>query len=90
MNENPTQEAILRTWQRLTPREKQIALLTAQNLTNKEIAYKLTISPDTVKTHVRNALEKFNLSSKADLRLVLVINGLMHPSKCGIYEITEP
>ena len=75
MSEYPTQESILKVWQRLSPREKQVALLAARNLTNKGIAYNLTISPETVKTHVRNILNKFSLSSKADLRLALVING---------------
>jgi DNA-binding CsgD family transcriptional regulator len=30
------------------------------------------ISPETVKTHIRHVLERFNVASKADLRLRLL------------------
>lgn len=86
-DESDPKEAILKTWQKLTPREKQIALLAARNLTNNEIAYNQSISPETVKTHIRNALRKFGLRSKTDLRWVLVTNGLAHPAEGAIYGI---
>jgi len=60
----------------LTPRERQVVLLTRRGLTNRQIAAALVISPETVKTHVRHALEKFGLSSKAELRLLLLDLGL--------------
>jgi DNA-binding CsgD family transcriptional regulator len=70
-----TQRAIedenLRRWQELTQREQQIAALTCLNLTNRQIAAHLIISPETVKTHVRNVLFKFDLHSKAELRKLL-------------------
>ena len=52
--------------------ERQVVLLTRRGLTNRQIAAALVISPETVKTHVRHALEKFGLSSKAELRLLLL------------------
>ena len=58
--------------QSLTPREQQVALLTRRGLTNRQIATVLVISPETVKTHVRHTLEKFELHSKAELRLLLL------------------
>ena len=61
-------EVYLKIWQGLTPREQQAAALTCLGYTNRQIAGRLTISPETVKTHVRNALIKFGLRSKADLR----------------------
>jgi DNA-binding CsgD family transcriptional regulator len=70
-----TQRAIedenLRRWQELTQREQQIAALTCLNFTNRQIAAHLIISPETVKTHVRNVLFKFDLHSKAELRKLL-------------------
>jgi DNA-binding CsgD family transcriptional regulator len=70
-----TQRAIedenLRRWQELTQREQQVAALTCLNLTNRQIAAHLIISPETVKTHVRNVLFKFDLHSKAELRKLL-------------------
>jgi DNA-binding CsgD family transcriptional regulator len=64
-------EANLRRWHGLTPREQEVSALTCLNLTNVEIAKCLMISPETVKTHVRNVLAKFNLRSKDELRQVL-------------------
>ena len=60
----------------LTPRELEITWLAARGRTNQEIAEQFVISPETVKTHVRNVLSKFGLHSKADLRLLLLDLGL--------------
>lgn len=64
-------EENLERWHDLTPREQQVAALTCINYTNRQIAVRLVISPETVKTHVRNILAKFNLHSKAELRHIL-------------------
>ncbi len=60
----------------LTPREQEVAWLTARGHTNQQIAEKLVISPETVKTHVRHVLDKFRVRSKADLRLLLLDLGV--------------
>jgi len=54
-------------WQQLTPRERQVAALAGQRLTNQEIAEILTISPVTVKIHMRNLLAKLSLPHKTSL-----------------------
>jgi DNA-binding CsgD family transcriptional regulator len=64
-------EINLRRWGELTPREQQVTALTCLNLTNAEIARRLVLSPETVKTHIRNVLAKFNLNSKEELRRLL-------------------
>jgi len=33
----------------------------------------MSISPETVKTHLHNAMVKFNLHSRSDLRLLLAV-----------------
>jgi DNA-binding CsgD family transcriptional regulator len=58
-------------WKGLTPREQEVSALTCLDLTNIEIAECLGISPETVKTHIRNVLAKFNLRSKGELRRIL-------------------
>ena len=60
----------------LTPREQEVAWLTARGRTNQQIAETLVISPETVKTHVRHVLEKFRVRSKVDLRLLLLDLGV--------------
>ena len=47
----------------LTEREKEIAQLVANGFSSKQIANRLTISIETVKTHRRRMLQKNNISS---------------------------
>lgn len=56
----------------LTPRQQQVAKLTTRGYTNYQIAEALVVSPETVKTHIRHVLEKFDIASKADLRVLLL------------------
>lgn len=51
----------------LTPREKEVLLLMAQNHTSQEIADALHISKNTVATHRKNILRKTNTSSALEL-----------------------
>jgi DNA-binding CsgD family transcriptional regulator len=60
----------------LTPREQEVAWLTARGHTNPQIAEALIISPETVKTHVAHVLEKFGVRSKAELRVRLLDLGV--------------
>ena len=58
-------------WEQLTPREQQVAALVCLGYTNHEIAHRLVISTSTVKSHVRNILQKFRLNGKLELKGVL-------------------
>jgi DNA-binding NarL/FixJ family response regulator len=75
-----TQQELLKCWEILSPREKQITALTCLGYTNRQIAAKLDVSKDTVKGYVRQALVKFHLHSKNELRIRL---GDWDFSKCG-------
>jgi DNA-binding CsgD family transcriptional regulator len=68
MTEQQKDEEKLALWERLSPREKQVAALACLGHTNPEIGKLMVISTNTVKTHMRNLLEKVNVSSKAELR----------------------
>ena len=59
---------MLERWLRLSAREQQVASLVCLQYTNRQIAARLVITPETAKTHVRNVLRKFGLRSKAQLR----------------------
>lgn len=50
----------------LSTREKEIIHLLAQGLLYKEIGEKLFISPQTVRTHIRNIYEKLHVNSKTE------------------------
>ena len=49
----------------LTPREREVALLVAGGLTNRQIACELTISERTVTTHVGRILRKLGATSRS-------------------------
>lgn len=49
----------------LTRREREVAVLIGQGLSNKEIANDLHIGPSTVKNHVHSILEKLNVRRRS-------------------------
>lgn len=51
----------------LTRREKEVAALVAQGLTNREIANTLVVSPRTAECHVQHILVKLNFTSRAQI-----------------------
>src|SRR6185369_11009956 len=53
--------------QSLTPREREVAVLLAEGLTNAELARRLYISPRTAAVHVSNILNKLNLDSRTQI-----------------------
>ena len=55
----------------LSVREREIALLVAQGLRNREIAERLVISERTVENHIHRALERSGLRSRAELAAVV-------------------
>jgi len=62
----------------ITRREKEVLMLIAKGLTNKEIADKLFISTTTVDTHRKNLLAKFQVKNTASLISLATQNELLH------------
>jgi NarL family two-component system response regulator LiaR len=63
----------------LTERETDVLRLLSLGLSNKEIATRLGISEQTVKTHVHNLLSKLGLSSRTQAALYGSRAGLLDP-----------
>lgn len=64
-------EALLRSWNSLTPRLQQVTALTCLGYTNRQIAGRLGITINTVHTHSQRIQYMFNVNSKADLRYLM-------------------
>lgn len=60
-----------RRWAELTPRQRDVAALACLGYTNGEIAERLVISVNTVRSHMRGVLDTYHVSSKAELRVIL-------------------
>jgi len=52
---------------RMTPREREVINLIGEGLSNKEIAARLHIATHTVKSHVRNVMEKLMLHTRLQI-----------------------
>lgn len=60
----------------LSERELEVVALVASGLRNKEIANKLFISEQTVKTHLSNIFQKLEINDRLELALYAMRNGL--------------
>ena len=61
----------------LSDREKDVIISLVQGMSNKEIAYHLCISTNTVITHRRNIARKLQIHSPAGLTIYAIVNGLV-------------
>jgi PAS domain S-box-containing protein len=50
----------------LSPREREVLALLARGLTGEQVAERLVLSPETVRTHIRNAREKLGASTRVE------------------------
>ena len=71
----PTQRSVVGAV--LTNREREILALLADGLANKQIAARLGISKNTVKTHLELLFEKLDVSSRAEAVATGVRRGLL-------------
>jgi PAS domain S-box-containing protein len=59
----------------LSPRQREVIELVAQGMTSTQIAERLVVSPETVRTHLRNARLKLGASTKAQAVAVAMLRG---------------
>jgi DNA-binding NarL/FixJ family response regulator len=64
--------------EKLSEREMQVLHEVAKGKRNKEIAAELSIAEDTVKMHVKNILEKLQVSDRTEAVTVALRRGILH------------
>ena len=70
----------------LSEREIEILRLVATGAANKEIALRLSISPNTVKVHLRNIFTKIGVASRTEATLFAINNGIVPQQN----QVTDP
>jgi DNA-binding CsgD family transcriptional regulator len=65
-----------RGWDSLTNAELRVVRLVTEGLTNPQIASRLFVSAQTVKTHMKNVFRKLGVSSRAELAAQATRRGL--------------
>ncbi|MGP4098340.1 helix-turn-helix transcriptional regulator [Nonomuraea sp. KM90] len=58
-------------WDGLTDTEREVAVLVAQGLTNRQAAARMFLSPHTVSTHLRRIFTKLDIGSRVDLARIV-------------------
>ena len=60
----------------LSPREREVVRLVAMGMTSRQVADELSVSVETVRTHIRNALAKTGTRTRAQLVAQVMGKGL--------------
>jgi len=65
----------------LTPREREVLQALARGLDNRQAARYLQISPNTLRTHLQNIMDKLNVHSKLEAVVLALKHGLIEVGK---------
>ena len=67
------------TQKSLSKREREIMDLLAQGLTGEQVATRLFLSPETIKTHIRNAMAKLEANTRVHAIAIALREGFISP-----------
>jgi DNA-binding NarL/FixJ family response regulator len=75
----PTAPVTPEALRELTPREAEVLRLVAEGLSNAEIAERLVLSEETIKTHVGHVFAKLGVRNRAQAVVIAYESGLVTP-----------
>lgn len=70
----------------ITKRQRDVLRLIAEGLSNKEIARKLNISPNTINTHVLTLFHITGVKNRTQLAILGIKSGLLIEQKSSLTE----
>jgi len=70
-------------YEQLSPREREVLRFTAEGYDARDIGERLYLSPKTVETYRRRAMEKLGLQNRAELVRYALRHGLLQPETPG-------
>lgn len=76
------------SFQQPSSREFEVLQLIAEGWSNREIAQRLHLSPNTVKTHVRNLLNKFGVNRRTQLVAIAITSDLLSTSSSTLNRVS--
>ena len=56
-----------------TPRERDLMMLIARGMQNKNIAYELKISENTVRAHIGNIMRKYRIQNRTQIAIIYAL-----------------
>ena len=71
------------TQKSLSKREREIMELLSQGLTGEQVAARLFLSPETIKTHIRNAMNKLEANTRVHAIAIALREGFISPPTAG-------
>ena len=70
LSHNLQHDPLYQSWIMLSPREQDVTALTCLKYTDKQIAARLGLSIETIRTYLYRIYKKLNVTTKADLRVI--------------------
>lgn len=76
LNDTQKNKGLFDTKDELSEREKDVVKLICEEMTNQEIAQKLSLSPRTIESHRQRILDKIGAKNTVGLVIYAVVNGI--------------
>ncbi|MBB4398664.1 response regulator transcription factor [Bradyrhizobium sp. ERR14] len=73
-----------------TPRERELMMLIARGMQNKNIAYELKISENTVRAHIGNIMRKYRLSNRTQIAIVFTLHAAPSSLRRDLARVDRP